>query len=166
MLQHRLAAVDFDFLVIATLWSDSQPDGTPDAMKFLERLSFAQKSTYNLVTCRALYGLLRGWKPGAASTRLQGSDGPGCIGTRRAPGRRRHTVQRVVSTHNGRRRSPRWSGAPLAGGDHMGCDADPYGGIRPPYGVPNPSGSCWPAPWRPGRSLGCAALAHGPARLG
>ena len=80
LLEYRLAEVEFDYLVIATLWSDSQPGGTPDAMKFPERVTASQKALYNLAIYQVLYGLLRGWQPEVVEWQLRNDPG-----TRRVP---------------------------------------------------------------------------------
>jgi len=75
LLQHRLAEVDYDFLIVATLWSDSQLGGIPDAMKYPERVTTSQKVLYNLMTYRLLYGLVHGWQPTVVEWKLQEQPG-------------------------------------------------------------------------------------------
>ncbi|MFT5684954.1 MAG: lysophospholipase L1-like esterase [Myxococcota bacterium] len=71
LLEHRLAEVDYDFLVVATLWSDSQFGGIPDAMKYPERVTTGQRLLYNLATYRLLYGMMHGWQPTVVEWQLR-----------------------------------------------------------------------------------------------
>jgi lysophospholipase L1-like esterase len=71
LLEHRLSTVDFDFLIVATIWSDSQLGGIPDAMKYPERVTASQRVLYNLATYRLLYGLLHGWQPTVVEWKLR-----------------------------------------------------------------------------------------------
>lgn len=75
LLQHRLASVEFDFLVVATLWSDSQLGGIPDSMKYPERVTASQQVLQRLATYRLLYGVLNGWKPTVVEWKLRETAG-------------------------------------------------------------------------------------------
>ena len=75
LLQHRLSEVAVDYLIIATLWSDSQPGGVPDAMAFPERVTLPQRMLGGLGLHRLLSGMIHGWRPTAVEWRLQDSSG-------------------------------------------------------------------------------------------
>jgi lysophospholipase L1-like esterase len=60
---HRLAALAPDIVVIATLWSDSQPGPTPDAIRFGSEGNPVQTMLRWSNTYRLLEGLLLGWRP-------------------------------------------------------------------------------------------------------
>ncbi len=75
MLEHRLDEVDYDFLIVATIWSDSQVGGIPDAMKYPERVTSRQRLLHNVSTYRLLYGMLNGWQPTVVEWRLREQGG-------------------------------------------------------------------------------------------
>jgi lysophospholipase L1-like esterase len=60
---HRLAQLQPDVVVIATLWSDSQPGPAPDAMRFGSESGGLQDVARISNTYRLLEGLLLGWRP-------------------------------------------------------------------------------------------------------
>ncbi len=61
---HRLADLEPDVVVIATLWSDSQPGPAPDAIRFGAEGSALKTGLRLSNTYRLLEGLLLGWRPG------------------------------------------------------------------------------------------------------
>lgn len=75
LLEHRLADVGFDYLIIATLWSDSQFGDIPDAMMFPERVTFLQRALNGSGLFRLLSGVLNGWRPIPVEWRLQDTAG-------------------------------------------------------------------------------------------
>jgi lysophospholipase L1-like esterase len=61
---HRLADLQPDIVVIATLWSDSQPGPAPDAIRFGSEGNVLQTMARFSNTFRLLEGLMLGWRPG------------------------------------------------------------------------------------------------------
>jgi len=61
---HRLADLDPDVVVIATLWSDSQPGPSPDAIRFGAEGNPIQAAARWSNTYRLLESLLLGWRAG------------------------------------------------------------------------------------------------------
>lgn len=60
---HRLADLQPDVVVIATLWSDSQPGPAPDAIRFGSEGNVVQTVARFSNIFRLLEGLLMGWRP-------------------------------------------------------------------------------------------------------
>jgi lysophospholipase L1-like esterase len=61
---HRLESLHPDVVVIATLWSDSQPGPAPDAIRFGAEGSPLKAALRLSNTFRLMEGLLLGWRPG------------------------------------------------------------------------------------------------------
>jgi lysophospholipase L1-like esterase len=74
---YRLAKLQPDIVVIATLWSDSQPGPAPDAMRFGSEGNHVQTMLRWSNTYRLLEGLLLGWRPApqVGWTLTEGEDG-------------------------------------------------------------------------------------------